>query len=139
MEFEKYATALTLYSKHIAQHEKNCQQLTTAKIFAELCTQRVLNAKGREKTKQIKIAKQKQEQYGDVVENYNSTYEKCRGCLLLATKCAPSSKTKQDVLDTLTSLDSKHLSYRDVCSIVSRFLEADMANLKETEEEPANA
>ena len=137
MAFNTYAEALRVYGKTHTEHEVNCKELKTAKIFATICTERVKKSTGKEREAHIEGAKQKQEQYKDVVVNYNGTYTKCRESLVLASSNAPSSRTKQDVLDTLSSLDSSHIEYRGLCYEVSEFLTTDFS-ASQDEEEPAN-
>lgn len=139
MDIKTYKLYLKVYSANNAIFEKNEKDLKTAKIFAEICTARILKAKQEEERKlQIEKGKIKQEEYKDVVTNYRDSYSTTRQSLTRIIHFADSSRIKSDLGDTLSSLDHREYLNRDACVCVETFINTDLESLQEPENEPNN-
>lgn len=137
---KNYVLALRGYGLKSKDFDKLSHDISTAKIIAAVYTARIGQFDGEEKQEQIEKAKQKQEEYQNLVDEYNTAYEECSRLLRIAYRAAPSSRTKQDISDTMQCLESKHLDNKPLCASVTNFLHTNLDNITTLvdEEEPCS-
>ena len=135
---ENYVLALRDYEIKRQEFKSISHDLSTAKIISAVYTARISRFEGEEKQEHIEKAKQKQEEYQTLISKYDAIYEECGNLLRTAFNAAPSSRTKQDISDTIKSFESNNIDNQAACRYLRNFLETNFDEPNSSEEEPAN-